>query len=339
MEYAIYGAGSLGIVLAAYLAKNGERFDVVDRNPRSVKALNENGAIVRGKADFCQKVNAVLDTDTTKKYDIVFLLTKQLGNRETVLKISKFLSEDGVICTLQNGLPEQEIAEIIGADRTFGAAVGWGATRLDAGVSELTSEPEKESLSFGLGSYGNGDKAKLDEIARILGVMGHVDIEDNFIGARWVKLLINSAFSGMSAVCGDTFGAVAENKESRKVVQRVIKECIDVANAAGIKIEPIQGKDVVKLLDYKGALKKKISFMIIPLAIKKHRLLKASMLQDIEKGVPCEIDSINGIVCGFGKKYGVATPFNDKVVDIIHSIEKGEDKPSFDNIAQFADLF
>jgi len=152
-------------------------------------------------------------------------------------------------------------------------------------------------------------------------------------------LLINSAFSCMSAVCGDTFGAVAENKESRKVVQRVIKECIDVANAAGIKIEPIQGKDVVKLLDYKGAFKKKISFAIIPLAIKKHRLLKASMLQDIEKGIPCEIDSINGIVCAFGKRYGVATPFNDKVVEIIHAIEKGEYQPRFDNVKLFADLF
>jgi len=339
MEYAIYGAGSLGIVLAAYLARSGEKFDVVDRNPKSVNALNERGAVVRGKADFCQKVNAVLDSQTTKKYDIVFLLTKQLGNVDTVRKISEFLSDDGVICTLQNGLPEQEISEILGADRTFGAAVGWGATRLESGVSELTSEPERESLTFSVGSYGNGDNEKFDEIVRILGVMGHVDIETNFIGARWVKLLINSAFSGMSAVCGDTFGAVAENKESRKVVQRVIKECIDVANAAGIKIEPIQGKDVVKLLDYKGAFKKKISFAIIPLAIKKHRLLKASMLQDIEKGIPCEIDSINGIVCAFGKRYGVATPFNDKVVEIIHAIEKGEYQPRFDNVKLFADLF
>ncbi|MBD5092588.1 MAG: ketopantoate reductase family protein [Clostridiales bacterium] len=339
MKYAIYGAGSLGIVLSAYLAKNGEHFDIVDRNPKSVKALNENGAVVRGKAEFTEKVHAVLDTETTEKYDIIFLLTKQIGNKQTIAKISQFLKEDGAICTLQNGLPEQEISEIIGADRTYGAAVGWGATRLDYGVSELTSEPQKESLTFSVGSYSKGKGAKLDEIVRILSIMGNVDVEENFIGARWVKLLINSAFSGMSAVCGDTFGGVAENKDSRKVIQRIIKECIDVANAAKIKIEPIQGKDVVKLIDYKGAFKKKISFAIIPLAIKKHKLLKASMLQDIEKGIPCEIDSINGIVCSFGRKHKVPTPFNDKVVEIVHKFESGELKPSYANVKLFEKLF
>lgn len=81
-----------------------------------------------------------------------------------------------------------------------------------------------------------------------------------------------------------------------------------MARAANIKIEPIQGKDVVKLLDYKGKFKQKISFLIIPIAIKKHRLLKASMLQDLEKGKRCEIEAINGVVVRFGKKYGVPPP-------------------------------
>ena len=79
----------------------------------------------------------------------------------------------------------------------------------------------------------------------------------------------------MSTVCGDTFGAVAKNKKSRLVIQRIIKECIDVANAAKIKIEPIQGKDVVKLIDYHSKLKQKISFMIIPHCNKKTRTVKS----------------------------------------------------------------
>lgn len=338
MKYAIYGAGSLGIVLSAYLAKNGEKFDIIDRNPRSVDALNKNGAVVRGKAEFTQNVHAILDTMVQEKYDLIFLMTKQIGNIETIKKISNFLKEDGAICTMQNGLPEKDVAEIIGEDRAYGVAVGWGATRLEPGVSELTSEPEKSCLTFSAGSFSAKKGDKLNEIVRILSIMGDVQVEDNFIGARWVKLLINSAFSGMSAVCGDTFGSVAKNKESRRVIQRIIKECIDVANAANIKIEPIQGKDVVKLIDYHNAFKKKISFMIIPLAIKKHKLLKASMLQDIEKGIACEIDSINGIVCDYGKKYNIPTPFNEKVVQIVHEFETGELSPSFDNVKLFSEI-
>jgi hypothetical protein len=88
----------------------------------------------------------------------------------------------------------------------------------------------------------------------------------------------------MSAVLGCTFGEAAGNKESRKLVQALIKECIDVCKAGGISIEPVQGKDIVKLLDYNGPVKKAFSFFIIPIAIRKHALLKASMLQDLEKG-------------------------------------------------------
>ena len=84
--------------------------------------------------------------------------------------------------------------------------------------------------------------------------------------------------------------------------------------------------------------KEYISFLIIPIAIKKHRLLKASMLQDLEKGRICEIDGINGIICKYGKKYQSPTPYNDMVVNIIHEIEQSKIKPSFDNLHRFNSL-
>ncbi len=335
MKYAIYGVGALGTVLAAYLAEAGETFDCIVHSDKTAEIFNTEGARVIGKRQMRVPVTAVKHTDVTEKYDIVFLLTKQLTNGETVPEIATMLEPDGVICTMQNGLPEAQIAEVVGKERTFGCTIGWGATNAGAGVSELTSEPVPDALSFGLGSYAGIRDEHFDEIVRILSIMGEVEIEDNFIGTRWVKLLVNSAFSGMSAVCGETFGTIAKNKKSRKIIQKIIKECIDVAKAADIKIEKIQGTDVAKLFDYKGGFKKKISFMLIPLAIKKHRALKASMLQDIEKDIPCEIDFINGIVCDFGKKYQIPTPVNDKVCEIVHKIEAKELKPDFNNVKLF----
>jgi 2-dehydropantoate 2-reductase len=115
----------------------------------------------------------------------------------------------------------------------------------------------------------------------------------------------------------------------------LIKECIDVCQKGGIRIEPVQGKDIVKLLDYSNSLKRAFSFFIIPIAIRKHAKLKASMLQDLEKGKLTEVDAINGAVSGYGRKVGFPTPMNDKVVEIIHRIERGELKPSFDNLRYF----
>lgn len=166
-------------------------------------------------------------------------------------------------------------------------------------------------------------------------MMGSVEIDRNFIGTRWSKLLINSAFSGMSAVLGCTFGEAAAKKDSRRVVQSLMKECIDVCYASGIKIEPVQGKDIVRLFDYHNPVKKALAFMLIPLAIRKHANLKASMLQDLEKGKKTEVDSINGSVSQQGSRVGVPTPCNDKVVEIVHRIEAGELLPGRENLSLF----
>ena len=219
----------------------------------------------------------------------------------------------------------------------MGCTVAWGATLHGKGVSELTSEPD--SMTFGLGRMNGEKDDKLFEVKKILELMCPVEIEDNFMGVRWSKLLINSAFSGMSAVIGGTFGDAAEKKESRACCQYIIKEVVDVTAAAGIKIEPVQGKDIVKLLYFKGnGLKKKISNILIPICIKKHRLLKASMLQDLEKGRKCEVDAITGVVSKYGRKFGVKTPYNDKVCEIIHGIEDGKYTSRYENVKLFEGL-
>ena len=333
MRTAIYGAGSLGTILGAYITKNGGKVELINRNKAHIEALQQKGAQVVGTVNFTQPVVAYLPEQMEGTYDIIFLMTKQQQNVEVVTRLKEFLAEDGVIVTLQNGIPELQIGEIVGDGRTLGCTVAWGATMKEAGVCELTSQPD--SLTFSLGSLTKERNGHFEDVKALLEMMGEVEVDENFVGTRWSKLLINASFSGMSAVLGCTFGEAAKAKPSRRIVQALIKECIDVCAVGGVRIEPVQGKDIVKLLDYKGGLKKAISFFIIPIAIRKHALLKASMLQDIEKGKLTEVDAINGVVSAYGRKVGCPTPMNDKVVEIIHRIEKGELKPSFDNLSLF----
>jgi 2-dehydropantoate 2-reductase len=298
-----------------------------------VEALQTNGAKVVGTMEFSQKVKAYTPDQMSSTYDIIFLMTKQQNNKKVVAMLKDYLAPDGVLVTFQNGLPEMQIASILGEERVLGCTVAWGATMQSPGVCELTSEPD--ALSFSLGSISANRSRHFDKVKEMLEMMGTVEIEENFIGTRWSKLLINAAFSGMSAVLGCTFGEAAGPKESRRIVQALIKECIDVCATGGITIEPVQGKDIVKLLDYSNGLKKAISFFIIPIAISKHSKLKASMLQDLEKGKLTEVDSINGAVSEYGRKVGCPTPMNDCVVEIIHNIEQGKMKPGFDNLKYF----
>lgn len=123
MRTCIYGAGSLGTVLGAYITKNGGKIDLINRNKAHVEALRKNGAKIVGTVDMTVPVNVFFPDEMQGQYDVIILLTKQLFNKEVVTMLKDFLAKDGVICTLQNGIPEPLIAEIVGSNRTVGCTV------------------------------------------------------------------------------------------------------------------------------------------------------------------------------------------------------------------------
>ena len=333
MRYAIYGAGSLGTVLGAYMTKAGVPVELVNRNQAHVEALRKNGAHIGGTIDMTVPVKAVLPDEMEGIYDVIFLMTKQLHNPEVVTKLLPFLGEKSVIVTLQNGIPEPGIAEIAGSQRTIGCVVEWGATLAAPGVCELTSDPD--SMSFHMGRMEGITDEQLSLVKSLLETMCPVEIEENLLGVRWSKLLINATFSGFGTVMGGRFGDVSESKEARPAVLACMKECMDVGRAAGAVFAPVQGKDITKLFYYDNGLKKAFASFLLPIAMKKHRLIEPSMLQDLKKGKPCEIDAINGVVCEWGRKTGVPTPVNDRIVEIVKKEEAGELPLSRENLKLF----
>ena len=336
MQYAIYGAGSLGTVLGAYLTKNGVEIALVNHNRAHVAALREKGARVTGTVEMTVPVKALPPEDMRGPYDVIFLMTKQLHNDKAAAFLKPFLSPDGVIVTLQNGIPEPGLAAIVGENHVMGCVVEWGATLSEPGHVILTSEPD--SLSFHMGRMPGITDAQFNLVKGLLEKMCPVHIEENLLGARWSKLLINAAFSGLGTVMGGVFGDVSEGKDVRDIALACMKECIDVGRAAGITFAPVQGKDITKLFYYKTGLKKAFAKMLLPIAMKKHRNIEPSMLQDLKKGKPCEVDAINGVVCRYGKKHGVPTPINDRIVEVIQKEQAGALQPEHKNIELFRDL-
>lgn len=336
MKYAIYGAGSLGTILGAYMTRAGIDVELVNRNKAHTEAMKANGAHITGTVDFTVPVKALFPDEMEGPYDVIFLMTKQLFNPEVVTSLKPMLAEKGVIVTLQNGIPEPGIAEIIGSEHTMGCVVEWGATLSAPGESTLTSEPD--SLSFHMGKMDGITDEQVALVKGLLETMCPVEIEENLIGARWSKLLINATFSGLGTVMGGLFGDVSEGKYARKVALTCMKECIDVGRAAGATFAPVQGKDITKLFYYKNGLKFAFGRLLLPIAMKKHRLLEPSMEQDLKKGKPCEVNAINGVVCEWGRKCGVPTPINDRIVEIITKEQNGELEMKKENIELFRDL-
>ena len=332
-EIAIYGAGSMGTVLGAFLSRAGLAVDLIGRDKAHIEALKTTGAKIGGTVSFSVpsfdgengRGLALLSCEMANKYDIIFLLTKQAGNTETAVKLKEFLSPSGIVCTLQNGIPEPALAEVLGEGRVLGCICVWGASLTAPGCADLTSNPAGMVFNLEHREVSHNVKAILEKACP-------VTLEANFTGTRWSKLMINAAFSGTSAVTGFNFGQAASNRRSRNIVLNVVKECINVCRAAGIAIKPINGKLRADFFYFKNPFKKWLLSFVVRIAIRNHRAIRSGMLKDIDRGRKCEVEFINGEVCRVGRKYGVPTPWNDWIVETVHSIERGERRYEAENL-------
>ena len=339
MEIAIYGAGSMGTVLGSFLCKAGIASDLISDDKKHIAVLKTAGAKIGGAVSFSTppfdstggRGSALLPEEVSQKYDIIFLLTKQWDNAVTAQTLKNHLKPGGVICTMQNGLPEPGLAEILGEERVLGCVCIWGANKTSDGEADLVSKAGR--VHFKLGCLTESH-AMLGSVQEILEKIGHVKIERNFIGARWSKLLINAAFSGISTITGLSFGRIASGRISGRFALEVIRECIEVCRSAGITIERVQGKFPAEFMYFKSPLKRSILSFIMGIAMKNYGKIKSGMLHDLDRGRTCEIDSINGAVCKAGKKYHVPTPVNDKIVELVHSIERGERRYCPENLQE-----
>ncbi|MGL6070960.1 ketopantoate reductase family protein [Craterilacuibacter sp.] len=117
----IWGAGAMGATLGVYLLRAGRAVRFVDANPAHVAALRNQGLSITGP--ILQQhfdVDACLPEKVQGRYPQVLLATKALHTRAACRQIKAHLTDDGVVVSVQNGLNEPVIAEILGDERTFG---------------------------------------------------------------------------------------------------------------------------------------------------------------------------------------------------------------------------
>ncbi|WP_377520077.1 ketopantoate reductase family protein [Priestia megaterium] len=339
MRVAVVGSGALGTIIGALITAGGQEIDLIDINEKHVKTLNKSGAKITGFIDRSIPVKALLPGEMNGTYDLIFLLIKQVYNSISLKQLLPHLHTNSIVCTLQNGVPEEDVASVVGRDRTVGGVVGFGATWIKPGESKLTTELDTvKKYAFDIGEIDGTITPRLKLIKEILSHVGNCDISFNLMGIKWTKLLMNATFSGMSAALGCTFGDVLANKTAMVSLAYIADETIKVAHAHGIKLVSMQGKDMefLELKDQHDIFNKMKFYNEV---WEPHSNLKASMLQDLERNIKSEIDFINGFVSKKGKEVGIQTPYNDLVVELVKAAEIKNMVPKFnDNINKFANL-
>ncbi len=329
MRIALVGAGSLGTIVGALISKAGLDIVLVDANREHVEALNSQGAQVVGHMELQVPVKAALPEDMQGEYDLVIYLTKATYDEVALPQVREHMGEKSALITLQNGVPEERVASFIGRERVMGGAVGWGATWLRPGVSELTSEPEK--MEYDIGELDGKVTERIKKVKEVLDHAGKAIITENLVGTRWTKLLANVSMSGLGTALGCTYGEILDDQKAVDAAICIILESLITAKALGIKMEPMQGVDPSMLLDIaKDSWENARN--VVNLVWSPHRDQIPSMLQDLRKGLPCEVEALNGYLSAMSKKAGVSTPVNEQVTEIIRAIQGGKMELTFSNL-------
>lgn len=324
---AIMGAGSLGTVLGAYISLH-RQVDLIDANEAHVAALQEQGACISGKAALEHvPVRAITPSQMTGSYDLFIYMAKQTYNDACFAQMQAHSHENTYICCCQNGLPERAVSDVFPADHVFGAPVGWGASWLKPGCSSLNTEPAQRR--FSLGSLSGEIFPELLALKEILELMCPVDLSDNLSGLRWSKLHVNAAYSGLSTVMGSTFGAVSDDAVAIRWAVRIARECVQICRAIGVQMLPGHSStgaplDLMSLYNFKNQQEEDACIEAVKDMNHGHRALVASMLQDLRRGIPCEMNSIIGVVVEAGEKAGVTTPYSNAAWTVIKKKQAGE---------------
>ncbi|HEX5700780.1 MAG TPA: 2-dehydropantoate 2-reductase [Rubrobacter sp.] len=321
----VVGAGAIGGVAAAKMGCGVRRVSVLDANEEHVGRMRDPGLLLDELGEERRvRLDAHADpSDLGGPFDFA-LVTLKAPHLESALGP---LVERGLARTyvsLGNGLVQDRIAAIVGDENLVVGTVEWGATNLGVGhLAQTTRAP------FVIGELGGGTKDRIRLLAGVLETVADVRITENISGQVWTKLLVNSAFSGLGAVSGLLYSEVVADPTGREAALAVWREGYDVGVAQGITMDEVLGVPADSLV-VRGSEGRERADEALDVAMGYAGATKASMLQDLEKGVKTEVDVINGGVVERGKEYGVETPYNERVVELVRTMERGERRPGRD---------
>jgi 2-dehydropantoate 2-reductase len=310
----IYGGGAVGLGLAACLLKTREEVDILARENTQTslqeKGLRQTGIFGEYHAE-PQDFRCFSDIDALSgpPYDSILVCTKSFDSPAVAQDIAdhpSLLHEQTAIILVQNGWGNAEIfAEHLPAERIFNARVITGFCRPQSNQVEITVHVQPVHI----GSLFGDNLSGIDELCRKIDQGGlPCEVAPDVARDLWAKMLFNCALNPLGAIFNVPYGALAEQENSRQIMDEVIREVFAVMKAAGYSTH--WGSAAEYLEAFYGT--------IVPLAAK-HR---SSTLQDIQAGKKTEIDALNGAVIRLGEKLGIAVPCNAMLYNMIRFMER-----------------
>ena len=335
MRFIIHGAGAVGSLVGGWLAESGAEVVLVARSPHA-EAINQHGLQIKsGKGDRVVKLPAVTSPReiTPRVGDVILLTVKSSQTAASVQSLRESFPEDTPVVCLQNGVRNEELA----ARRfltVYGAMAGLSVTMIAPGVVSHTL-----NNVISIGNYPLGCDEFGQEIAAHLAKAGsRVTINDSIMAVKWSKLILNLHNATFSILDKHLQLGLATPAISRFMAD-VEEEGLHMLEVAGISVaDPNNPIDFGKRLD---GLRNVIED---PEKIYEAENLPAelrtfpSTWTDLKlKRGETEAGYFNGEIILLGEKYGVPTPYNSTLLNIVETMAIEGTEPGLYTIEELMD--
>jgi 2-dehydropantoate 2-reductase len=309
MNILITGLGALGTVFATMLKKAGHTVFALTKD-KYLSSLRGNKLRISGiwgqHEAALDGIYSAIEPFKSKNLDLIILTVKSYDTLTAIEQVKPLVGRDTLVLVAQNGYGNYEtVSSEVGKDHTLLARVIFGVKLHTIGRAAVTVFADDVRIGQ---PHGEVPKERVQEIAAAINASGiPTSYAENVYAILWDKILYNAALNPLGAILECTYGQLADHKESRAIMDKIIVEIFLVARAHGIKLNWESPEEYLRHFYTK---------LVPPTA--KHF---PSMYYDMKAGKRLEIDALNGAIVHLAKEKGLSVPVNETITKIIKARE------------------
>jgi 2-dehydropantoate 2-reductase len=332
VKFTIIGAGAIGGITGAHLARSGHDVTFVDRADDHLAAIRERGLTLEGRSNFTARVAAAVRPEHLRApLGTVLCAMKTLHTTDALVPVIPLLGPDEFVVSMQNGLAPYDVIAAVGTDRTLAACFNFGGHYEGPGRVIHGTDG-----GFHVGELDGTMTSRVRELAIALSCVQPCEPTDNILGCLWSKMAMASVFFATALVDADVPDILAR-PEYQELFADLAAETVAAAVANHVELVELHGFDprtlrpAVRtraageraLMSIAGAFNplQQRTGIWIDLAVRKRRT---------------EADPQIGRIVTEGRNAGLRMPLNAAVHQLINELESGKRSFAWENLDEVA---
>jgi 2-dehydropantoate 2-reductase len=333
MTITVYGAGAIGGVTGAALARSGQDVLLVDRAVEHVAAMNARGLTVERRDGVTTvPVRAVTPEALGDDLALVLLAVKSQDTPGALAVLAPRLAPGGTIVSLQNGLNEELIANAVGEHRTVGALVNWAADW--TGPGRILHGGEGAQV---LGELDGRLSDRVQTLAKLLEAVAPTRVSNNVLGYTWAKHVYGALLVATAVVDAHVYEVVERSPAVQRMLVALVGESMAVAEAAGVRLEAFDEYDPEL---YRAAARGDASALARAMSVvathyRAHTKTKTGIWRDLAvRRRKTEVGALLGATVARSRTLALAMPLTVRLIALIEDLEENRRVMSWDNLEE-----